>query len=585
MITVQLMRKRLVNIALALGVSVLTLAALEGACRLWESSHPPEGETVTAYLFKWHGRVPPWGPPEQEFNADGMRDRPHAVEKPEGVRRVVFLGDSVTLGYHVQPDEAFPQRLGARFEQEGRPVEVFNVAMHGWSTRDERLAYQRIARRYRPDDVVLSVCLNDITALQNDPLPPSPWLLALHKRYALVRMAVHARAREITSVRDLFARKDSPPARAAFTRFFSEIRALRDEVQADGGTLSIIVLPFHFQVQPNAPAPSVQAEIASFAAAERIPFLDLLPALAPLGDAGFVDWDHLSPTGTRRTAEEIATRPLLHLPPSPEETLAPTTDPPSVVAALRAPDAEHRAAAAWLLGQQKERRVDVDAQLGEMVRHDASEHVRAEAARALGGRHARERTAPLLTALGDERAAVRRAAALALYDLQPLTDAALPSLVEAVANPDAYVRGFAAWSLQNMGPAAARAVPALVAVLSDDDAFTRETATLALGNIGVGRSDAVAALAQQLTSPDPARARAAARALGRMGPAAADALPALLRAATDKSDDYLRLFAVKALGKIAPKNPGVVRALKVAASSDGMGEVRELAESALRQAP
>ena len=43
-----------------------------------------------------------------------------------------------------------------------------NVGLWGWSTRQERLAYERIARRYRPDQVLLGVCLNDIPELQNN---------------------------------------------------------------------------------------------------------------------------------------------------------------------------------------------------------------------------------------------------------------------------------------------------------------------------------------------------------------------------------------------------------------------------------
>ena len=62
-----------------------------------------------------------------------------------------------------------------------------NVALMGWSTRQERIAWQRIARHYRPDQVVLAVCLNDIPELFNNLSRPPRWLARLHEPSALVR--------------------------------------------------------------------------------------------------------------------------------------------------------------------------------------------------------------------------------------------------------------------------------------------------------------------------------------------------------------------------------------------------------------
>src|SRR5687767_7118590 len=114
-----MVRERLVNWTLALAASVLTLAAAEGAARLWEWRHPPK--PVADYLWDWQQRWdgdfyvfesdavgwPPW----EAFNADGVRDRTHAVEKPAGVLRLVFLGDSVTLGDGIEPPQAYPQQM------------------------------------------------------------------------------------------------------------------------------------------------------------------------------------------------------------------------------------------------------------------------------------------------------------------------------------------------------------------------------------------------------------------------------------------------------------------------------------------
>ena len=283
------------NILLSVASAVASSwALLEGGARVLERRNPPK--KVADYLWDWEQRWdgdfytvgsdavgwPPW----QEFNADGLRDRARPVEKLPGTRRVVALGDSVTLGAGIEAAEAWPQRLEAGYAGEGRPVEVLNVALWGWSTRQERIAYTRLARAHHPDQVLLAVCLNDIPELQNNLSRPPQWLRGLFERSALVRRVVDAEGREIRDVEELFRRPDSAPVREAFGRFFAEVRELRREVQADGATLGLIVFPFRLQVVADAPAPTAQETIRSFCEGEGLRCLDLLPTLRPRGGLG-----------------------------------------------------------------------------------------------------------------------------------------------------------------------------------------------------------------------------------------------------------------------------------------------------------
>ena len=109
-----------------------------------------------------------------------------------------------------------------------------NVGLMGWSTRQQRIAWQRIARAYRPDQAILAVCLNDIPELFDNLSRPPRWLVRLHERSALARLVVNAEGREIDNVERLFAEPDAPRVREAMDRFFQEVRALRREVEADG---------------------------------------------------------------------------------------------------------------------------------------------------------------------------------------------------------------------------------------------------------------------------------------------------------------------------------------------------------------
>src|SRR5262245_6817134 len=190
------------NLALSAASITFALGLAEGMCRLFDHEPPPR--PVASYITVWNdgefytvkSAATGW-PPWEDYNRDGMRDREHAVDKRAGLWRVMVLGDSVTLGYGLRPEQAFPQVLQDLLDARGRAAEVFNVAFSGWSTRQERIAYERIGRKYHPDDVLVAVCLNDIPEIHNNLTRPPGWVRALYARSALVRRLVGARRREI----------------------------------------------------------------------------------------------------------------------------------------------------------------------------------------------------------------------------------------------------------------------------------------------------------------------------------------------------------------------------------------------------
>jgi len=550
-------RGLLVNLALSLGTAVAFLGALEGTGRLLERRKPPKAP-VAEYIWDWDHMMPGgfyvmksdaagW-PPWEEFNRDGLRDRTRSHEKPEGYRRIAILGDSVTLGTELRPEEAYPQRLEARYRAEGRRVEVMNVALWGWSPRQERIAWQRIARAYRPDQAVLAVCLNDIPELFNNLSRPPRWLSELHARSALVRLAVNAEGREIDNVESLFAEPDAPRVRAALDGFFEEVRALRREVEADGAAFAMIVFPFRFQVESGAPPPVVQERIASFCAGELVPCLDLLPVLARVGPAAFVDYDHLSVSGAALVADTLHASGLLVEGDAGDvlrEAVGDRADEPVAVArALRDPSAAVRKTAADTLGAT--------------------------------GQGARGSVDALFEALDDRSEAVRHAAAQALARIG--TGAAdRARLVAALPNADPYVSAFAAWSLGNLGAEAKEAVPDLVRALAREE--TNAVVAGALARVGPAAAEAVPALVEALRSENADRRWRAARTLGRIGPPAAAAVPTLTGALVDPQAT-VRQHAARALGRIGPAALSAAADLQ-RATGDSDEQVRREAKQAL----
>src|SRR5436309_3452688 len=185
-----------------------------------------------------------------------------------------------------------PAVLQRRLDAQGPGIEVLNISLMAWSTRQERIAYERIARRYRPDLVLLGVCLNDPQELANNLVRPPALLSRLHERSALVRWIMDAPGREIRSVQQLFMSPEAPEVRSSLEQFFGELRRLEAVVQADGIPFAVLVFPYAGQVGRHPPPPVVQERIRAFCAREALPFLDVLPGLRPLGAAAFLPGDH-----------------------------------------------------------------------------------------------------------------------------------------------------------------------------------------------------------------------------------------------------------------------------------------------------
>ena len=587
--------------ALSVAVTVAAVTAGEGLARWLEPPPRPRPLADTRGLdwqAEWQGdfyvvksEAVGW-PPAQDFNRDGLRDRPHPLEKPAGTYRIVCLGDSVTFGYGFTRAESWPHALQDLVDARGPGVEVFSVALPGWSTRQERYAYERIARRYRPDAVVLAVVLNDMEDLHNNLSQPPRLLVELFKRSALVRRVTNAEGREIRSVDELFVLPESKAVTSGYERLFAEIHQLAEDVRADGAALHVMVLPDSDQVGPRAPAPIPQQRIAAFLRSEGIGAIDPLPSLRAVGAEGFLDRLHFTPRGSTRVAQAVLATPAI---PEAAYTTAPLRAalsargeapaiegaPPAALAALTADTSPPvRRQAAWALGRQRAQGPEATAALARAL-DDVEPGVRTEAARALGVAGAdRAADARLIARLDDPRPEVRWAAANAL-DARGVHGASdVPWLVRALRHSDPYVRGFATWTLGVAGPEAGEAAPALQDALRDSEPGVRALAARALGNLGRSDASVVAALGDVVAHGTGEARWRALRALAKLGPSAAPAVGVMVEALADR-DEKVRREAALALDRVGPPASAAVPAL-VAAEHDAVPEVRDAAAQALR---
>lgn len=156
-----------------------------------------------------------------------------------------------------------------------------------------------------------------------------------------------------------------------------------------------------------------------------------------------------------------------------------------------------------------------------------------------------------------------RAAAEALKELRPASQAVVIELLAALDSSDERVRfacAIALWRIERH----ARALPVVIKRLRSNDPKVREAvATDIGGEFGPDAGAAVPELVKRLFDPFAAVRSASAEALGRIGPGARDAVQPLLALLEGDEPAFVQSAAAEALGRIRPADKDeVVEALK-----------------------
>lgn len=101
-----------------------------------------------------------------ETNRYGHRQRTTpALPKPDGVFRIVGLGDSNMFGWGVPQGASYLERLETNLRagigEDGPQVEIVNCAVPGYNTVMQTATYQHVCRAFDPDLIVLHWVGND----------------------------------------------------------------------------------------------------------------------------------------------------------------------------------------------------------------------------------------------------------------------------------------------------------------------------------------------------------------------------------------------------------------------------------------
>ena len=297
------------------------------------------------------------------INSHGWRDSEYSLQKPDGITRIMVVGDSVTFGYGVQLEEMFTKVLEQELNRQGdRRYEVISQGGAGANTYYQRNAIRINAPIYTPDLVILAFNLNDILPKQifrkaadsSSDIRQSISRAILRLRSTLdetLRSRSHlyfifrARAKIVlrqfgivspTLVRLAAFDIESAYGIAAWQETRTVLLEIASQLRKDRIPFLLAILPLEMQLSEQIAdiyrreygfafadslvAGKPQEIIKDFAEQHRIAYVDLLPAFRKRSEektffriyGGSVDYNHPNPLGHRIIAEEIKSA-LTHL--------------------------------------------------------------------------------------------------------------------------------------------------------------------------------------------------------------------------------------------------------------------------------
>jgi lysophospholipase L1-like esterase len=229
-----------------------------------------------------------WFALHAKLNSTGCRDKEWTTDKPSGVRRIAFVGDSFTYGWGIkQPEDRFTDLIQARFDARSRGVvEVMNVAKPGWGTDGEIQPIADMIKVFGVDEVVLCHVANDIEKLLptapgfNPTRPPDPTFFNLDSSCLmdyLYRRIYLPRVPTMRSYHDWLAAGYSDES--VWRRQQQQLGAIIRNCTDHGVTLRVALLPLIRTSGEELNQAALHATLRRFFEANHVPVVDLLSTI------------------------------------------------------------------------------------------------------------------------------------------------------------------------------------------------------------------------------------------------------------------------------------------------------------------
>lgn len=230
-------------------------------------------------------------------NSRGLRERELPLAKAAGVRRVIFLGDSVTFGPGVRDEEPFPRLVETALNASGAgPIETVNTGVVGYNTIQEQARLESAGLPYQPDVVVLTFVVNDMLetfSIFDHQYEPTGllagmkvWLRRNSNLYRFTQDIYWRVGQEARRARE--GPTEPLRKRDRLEERLATLHQIVQQTHAAGASFVLVLYPDNLD-DPVSPGPSgerltMREELTRFAAREGVPVVDLTAALGDVRD-------------------------------------------------------------------------------------------------------------------------------------------------------------------------------------------------------------------------------------------------------------------------------------------------------------
>lgn len=252
-------------------------------------------------------------------NSIGLRNAEVVQPKPAGVTRILALGDSVTFGWGLRGEDAYPSQLASLLAtlRPGQSFDVINAGISGYGTWQQSLWLQEQGLDLQPDVVVVQMHLNDAADNLWGTLGwqggGQSWLAQRSYLARLVQRVLGSAAPR--SAAPCAADWKVGAEQVCWQRTEQLLSELRAEARSAGAVTVLLPFPMRWQVEPGVrdarawvDAARYQDALRQYAQRNGWLFVDPLPAFRQSHAAGqslFLDVGHPNEAGQRLMAQEL----------------------------------------------------------------------------------------------------------------------------------------------------------------------------------------------------------------------------------------------------------------------------------------
>ncbi|MGH7149806.1 MAG: SGNH/GDSL hydrolase family protein, partial [Planctomycetota bacterium] len=283
--------------ALLLGLLAAAVAS-EGAVRLLDLAPEsgfygyPEGLLVPDARLGWRYRPgfrgaflgPRYASIPIEINSRGFRGPEFSPEPSPESFRIAGLGDSIAFGAGVREEEIAFRLLERRLRNRHPQAEVLNFGVNHFDAGREALLLETEVLPFRPNLVLLALCLNDAGTAEGDSTPRAPLAVRFLRSSAVLRLA-HRRIlgsseRYAESYQRLYLDRIEEDWRSAGeSRVEGAIARMAEASRRAGARFAVVAFPHRTQLG-QVPRFSIQDRLASICDRQAAPLLDLREAFS-----------------------------------------------------------------------------------------------------------------------------------------------------------------------------------------------------------------------------------------------------------------------------------------------------------------